>query len=363
MRFNERVCVDGVPLSDAEIVDALAACEAASETVLAEQGHETTFFEITPVLAFECFRRAGVTLAVIETGLGGRLDATNVVTPLLSVITRIAEDHAEHLGATLEAIAGEKAGIIKSGRPVVCAPQAPEVTPVLRAAATALGAPFTLAQEVVNIQRLSGDLHGQKVRVTTENGLSIAAQFPLLGDHQLENLGVAMATVELLCDALGVPPDVKKLKRGIEAVRWPGRCELLQADPCVVADAAHNPSGAEALIGVLRRNGIKHAGVVLGMCEDKDAIGVVRRLASIAQRIWVVPIPNERNMPSERLVPIVESFGVAVSVAGLDEALVAAEKWALDMDLPVVVTGSIFLLGEVLPRYASSNVERERCES
>jgi len=113
VRFNERFRVNGKSLSDADLVDALAVCEQAADTVREEQEHEATFFEITTVLAFECFRRAGVKVAVIETGLGGRLDATNVVTPVLSVITSIARDHAAHLGDTLEEIAGEKAGIIK----------------------------------------------------------------------------------------------------------------------------------------------------------------------------------------------------------------------------------------------------------
>jgi dihydrofolate synthase / folylpolyglutamate synthase len=351
VRFNERVCVNREPVSDSELVDALAACEKASDTVLAEQGHETTFFEITTVLAFECFRRAGVKLAVIETGLGGRLDATNVVMPLVSVITRIARDHAEHLGDTLEAIAGEKAGIVKKGRPVVSSPQQPEVTAELRAAAVSQQAPFTDAAAAVSVQRISGDLHGQKVRIATAEGLSTTAQFPLLGDHQLENLGVATATVELLCEMLRVPLDAKVLKMGVESVRWHGRCELLKEDPCVIADAAHNPDGAKALVDVLRRNGVKHAGIVLGMCDDKDALGVVKRLAAIGQRVWVVPIPNERNMPAERLLRIVGSYGLEAVSAELDEALVAAEAWGKASGLPVVVTGSIFLLGEVLPKY------------
>ncbi len=354
VRFNERVCVNGVPLSDSELVEALAVCEKASDAVLAEQGHETTFFEITTVLAFECFRRAGVKIAVIETGLGGRLDATNVVTPLISVITRIADDHAAHLGDTLEAIAGEKAGIIKPGRPVVSAPQQPGVVEVLRATALSLQCPFTMAEDAMSVTRLSGDLRGQKVRISGADGLSLTARFPLLGDHQLENLGVSMTTVDVLCDLLGVSPDAKALKAGIESVCWPGRCELLKADPCVIADAAHNPDGAKALVAVLKRNGIKRVGVVLGMCDDKDVVGVVKQLVAVAQRVWVVPIPNERNIASDRLVHTVKSFGIEVEASEREAALDAAEVWAKEIGLPVVVTGSIFLLGVVLPVYGKA---------
>ncbi len=351
VRFNERFRVNGASLSDAELVKALEACEQAADTVHDEQGHEATFFEITTVLAFECFRRAGVKIAVIETGLGGRLDATNVVNPLVSVITSIAEDHAVHLGDTLEAIAGEKAGIIKQGRPVVSAPQDESAERVLRDVAASRSAPFSAAAEAVELQRISGDLRGQKVRFETTSGLSGTAQYPLLGDHQLENLGVAIAASEQLFDLLGVPLEADVVKRGVAQVQWCGRFQLLKEDPIVIADAAHNPAGADALLSTLKRNGIKHAGVVLGMCDDKDAEGVVRRLAGVASRAWVVPIPNERSMPGEKLVHLVSSFDVNAEAMSLDSGLEAAEAWARESGLPIVITGSIFLLGAVLPKY------------
>ena len=351
VRFNERVRVDGVPLSDADLVAALAVCERAAETVLEEQDHEATFFEITTVLAFECFKRAGVKIAVVETGLGGRLDATNVVMPLVSVITSIAKDHAAHLGDSLAAIAGEKAGIIKEGRPVVSAPQDESVERVLREVAASRSAPFTGAADAVEIRRVSGNLRGQKVRFETPDGLSGTAHFPLPGDHQLENLGVAIAASERFFRLLGVPLESETVKAGIEKVYWPGRFELLKEAPCVIADAAHNPAGATALVSSLRRNGIKHAGIVLGMCDDKDAVAVVSRLSAIASRVWVVPIPDSRSMPSEKLLQCVRSFGVDVQATALAAGLEAAEAWAREANLPIVITGSIFLLGAVLPRY------------
>jgi len=351
VRFNERVRVNGVPLEDDCLYAALEACESAAEKVQQEQGHEVTFFEITTVLAFECFRRAGVKLAVIETGLGGRLDATNVVVPLVSVITRIAEDHAAHLGDTLEAIAGEKAGIIKPGRPVVVSPQEDGVLAVLQQKAAVVKATVIAAVDAVGVDRLGGDLRGQKVRFESRDGLCGTAEYALLGDHQLENLAVALSAVELFFGLLGVELSSAVVKQGLEAVRWPGRCELLREDPCVIADAAHNPSGAQALVAVLRRNGVKHAGVVLGMCDDKDAAGVVKQLARVARRVWVVPIPNERSMPEGRLLDIVRSAGVEVTSASVADALDQAEAWARVEAVPVVVTGSIFLLGAVLPLY------------
>lgn len=354
IRFNERVRVNGVSLSDADLFAALETCEAAAETVQEEQGNEVTFFEITTVLAFECFRRAGVKLAVIETGLGGRLDATNVVTPIVSVITRIAKDHAMHLGESLSEIAGEKAGIIKPGRPVVSSPQEEGVIAVLQQKARECSASFVNAESSVSVERIEGDLQGQKIRYSTADGVSGTARYALLGDHQLENVGVALAAVELLFEALGVLLEPAVVKKGLERVRWPGRCELLKDSPCVIADAAHNPSGAKALVDVLHRNGIKHAGIVLGMCDDKDAINVIKQFSSIARRIWVVPIPNERSMPVERLAEISKRICGDVVCASVDDALAAAEGWASEEGLPVVVTGSIFLLGAVLPRYRAA---------
>ncbi len=351
VRFNERFRVNGKSLSDADLVDALAVCEQAADTVREEQEHEATFFEITTVLAFECFRRAGVKVAVIETGLGGRLDATNVVTPVLSVITSIARDHAAHLGDTLEEIAGEKAGIIKKGRPVVSAPQEASAGDVLRKVAISKSAPFISTLDAVEIQRVSGDLSGQKIRFETADGVAGTVQYPLLGDHQLENLGVAIAATEQFFSILGVPLEGDVVKAGVRQVSWCGRFQLLKESPVMIADAAHNPAGADALVATLKRNGIKHAGVVLGVCDDKDAEGVVRRLAAMASRVWVVPIPNERSMPTEKLVRLVRSFDVDVSSATLDAGIEAAEAWALERDLPLVITGSIFLLGAVLPRY------------
>lgn len=351
VRFNERIQVDGAPLTDVALCAALDACEQAAETVRAGQGHEATFFEIATVLAFECFRRSGVKLAVLETGLGGRLDATNVVTPLCSVITRIAMDHARYLGDTLALIAGEKAGIIKPGRPVISAPQDATVCEVLRAAAADAGARFMEAEAVVEVQRMDGDLQGQKVHYETTGGLTGTARYPLPGDHQLENLGVALATVETFFELVGAPLEAATVKAGLEGLRWHGRCECLCKTPRVITDAAHNPAGARALAATLRRCGIRNAGLVLGVCGDKDVTDIVRALAPIVRRVWVVPVPHARGMSTERLCGCVRAAGLDATGMELDAALDAAEAWALETDETIVITGSLFLVGAVLPRF------------
>jgi len=352
VRFNERIRIGGQDISDAALVEALAVCEAAAEQVGREQQHEVTFFEITTVMAFICFQRAGVQVAVLETGLGGRLDATNVVLPLVSVITRIAMDHEAYLGNTLEAVAGEKAGIIKPGRPVVCGPQEPEAEAVLRRVAAACGAPYIAATDAATVQRMSGDLSGQKVHVETTGGWSGTAWLPLTGAHQLENLGIVLAALETVLAAVGVDAPFAIVRDGLATVRWRGRFERLREHPIVIADAAHNPSGAGTLVATLKAQGLKRVALVTGMCADKDVAGVVRLLAGVTRRVWAVPIANARTLPAKELAALFAAAGVeATAVDVVADALREAEAWAIREDCAVIIAGSIFLLGEVLPIY------------
>jgi len=352
VHFNERIRIGGQDISDAALVDALAVCEVAAEQVGREQGHAVTFFEITTVMAFLCFQRAGVQVAVLETGLGGRLDATNVVMPLVGVITRIAMDHQAYLGDTLEAVAGEKAGIIKPGRPVVCGPQEPEAEAVLRQAAASCGAPCIVATDAAAVQRTGGDLSGQKVRCETAGGWSGTARIPLAGAHQLENLGVALAALETAFGLMGVDVPFGTVRDGLAQIRWRGRFERLREQPLVIADAAHNPSGAETLVATLKAQGLKRVALVTGMCADKDVAGVVRLLAGVARRVWAVPIPNARSIPPAELAALFATAGVeATAVDVVADALHEAEAWAIKEKTAVIIAGSIFLLGEVLPLY------------
>ncbi len=352
VRFNERIRIGGQDISDAALVEALAVCEAAAEQVGREQGHEVTFFEITTVMAFLCFQRAGVQVAVLETGLGGRLDATNVVLPLVSVITRIAMDHEAYLGKTLEAVAGEKAGIIKPGRPVVCGPQEPDAEAVLRRVAATCGVPYIAAKDVAAVRRTGGDLAGQKVHGETTGGWSGTAWIPLTGAHQIENLGIALAALETVFGLLGIEVPYDVVRDGLAQMRWCGRFERLREHPLVIADAAHNPSGAETLVATLKAQGLKRVALVTGMCADKDVAGVVRLLAGVARRVWAVPIPNARSIPPAELAALFATAGVeATAVDVVADALHEAEAWAIKEKTAVIIAGSIFLLGEVLPLY------------
>jgi dihydrofolate synthase/folylpolyglutamate synthase len=354
VRFNERIRIGDQDVSDSQLVAALEVCEQAAAQVQREQGHEATFFEITTAMAFHCFRQAGVQVAVVETGMGGRLDATNIVRPLASVITRIAMDHEAYLGNTLAAVAGEKAGIIKAGRPVVAGLQEAAAEEVLRQTAIARGAPYIAAAEAVAVRPLECSLRGQKAHAETTGGWSGTLHLPLTGRHQLENLAIALAALEQVFAKLEIDIPFRIIREGIASVRWRGRFEVLRENPTVIADAAHNPSGAATLAAALRAQGLTRTALVTGMCADKDTAGVARILAGVARRVWTVPIPNARSLPAAELAAQFRHAGAdAQAAVNVESALREAEAWAKAEGSAVVIAGSIFLLGEVLPLYAN----------
>jgi dihydrofolate synthase/folylpolyglutamate synthase len=352
--FNERIRVNGEAISDAELAELFEDMEARAEAVKRDGGgREVTFFEFTTALAFEYFRRRKVQVAVVEVGMGGRLDATNVVWPAVSVITRIGLEHTEYLGKTLAAIAGEKAGIIKEGRPVVCGATPDEARTVIRAVAADRNARFVEAEETVTVRRISQDVTGQKMAITSGDTDYGTVTLSLLGKHQLENVVTAVAALETLasCSPLAVPPEL--VRRGLGVARWPGRLQVLSDKPPVILDGAHNPDGARVLAVALKELFKKRkVGLIWGMCEDKDALGFAKAMGGAVQRCWTVPIATERSMDPEKLALLARGEGWETKVSGLDEAQKDAHQWALANDGVVCIAGSLFLAGEVLVQTA-----------
>lgn len=350
VKFNERIRVNGEAISDADLVELFEAMESHAEAVKqGEDGREVTFFEFTTALAFEYFRRRKVQVAVVEVGMGGRLDATNVVWPAVSVITRIGLEHTEHLGKTLAAIAGEKAGIIKEGRPVVCGATPDEARTVIRSVAADRNARFVEAAETVTVRRVSQDVTGQKIAITSGDTDYGTVTLSLLGKHQLENVVTAVAALETLagCSPLVVPSEL--VRRGLGAARWPGRLQVLSDKPPVVLDGAHNPDGARVLAVALKELFKKRKiGLIWGMCEDKDALGFAKALGGAIQRCWTVPIATERSMDPAKLALLARGEGWETKVSGLAEAREEARQWALDNEGAVCIAGSLFLAGEVI---------------
>jgi dihydrofolate synthase / folylpolyglutamate synthase len=349
VHFNERIRVDGAEVGDAELVRLLQRVEAAADRVAARRGEQPTFFECATAMAFDSFAEHGVDVAVIETGMGGRLDATNVVAALLTIITTIGLEHTQYLGDTLEAIAAEKAGILKPGIPVVCGRLPPEAAAVVRRVAQACGATCIEAEQAVSVRGVFGGLEGQRVAVETQGGRCGTCALPLAGAYQLPNLAVALAALECAAPLLGVEADMAAVRDGLARTRWPARCQVLETAPPVILDAAHNAEGAAAFARALKgMTGKCPLALVLGVCGDKDLHGILQPFAGRARRVWGVPLRTPRGRNPGDIAAAAAAIRIEACTAELDDALRDARAWAVEHGGAVAIAGSIFLAGDVL---------------
>jgi dihydrofolate synthase/folylpolyglutamate synthase len=332
--FRERIQVNRQLISENEVVRLVEELQPLFKQFPAD--HHPTFFEVVTVMALIFFAEHKCDLVIWETGLGGRLDATNIVTPLASVITNIALDHQQWLGDTLEKIATEKAGIIKPGVPVITATNEPEAMAVIERIAREKKAPLTTVAT-------DGNPPLTKFAALFRD----AATLPLLGEHQKLNATLALATIKILQDK--IPVSHKAIRVGLETVNWPGRLQLIQrpAGKKILLDGAHNVAGAKVLREALEKNfpAAKRA-LILGVLQDKDWQHICETLAPLAALIFTVPISSERTSDAKELAaacgaanPVAKIF----ACANLDEALKKSPT-----DAFVVVTGSLYLVGEAL---------------
>lgn len=351
LRFHERFQIGGEPVGDADLAHWLELVEGAATRLTERDGlRPATFFECATAMAYGLFQQHGVEWAIMETGLGGRWDATNTGQTALSVLTRIDMDHMNFLGNRLVDIASEKAGIIKLGIPVVSGPQHPEVAEIIEQAARDLKAPLIWANEVVRLDRVKQDWEGQTIRVDTDQRTCRPCLLPLAGKHQLENVAIAIAAVETL-EAMGkVELQDKMIRQGLASTRWPARCQCISREPVTILDVAHNPDGAGALVRALNELGGKKMpiGFVTGFLADKDVSGCIRVLAPRAERFWAVGMNNHRALSASELAEWIASAGKPVESAELGEALEAAREWATANGGLVCIAGSLYLAGEVL---------------
>lgn len=340
--FSERFRVNGAIIGDTALHEYIARVEQAADAVEGYGLRAATFFEISTAIAFLYFADQAVDVAVIETGLGGTWDATNVVIPVVSVITHIDIDHTEYLGDTFEEIALEKAGIIKAGRMAVTAPQTDEVVSVLQHKATVVDAPLVMSAESVGIRILERSPEGQKLKIETQNRSVPPFWLPLVGAFQCENVALAVAAVELLSDIVDFDP---AFKNGLEQVEWGARFECLADDPVIILDGSHNPSGARALLGALKENYSKsQIGFIFGFLGDKDVEGYLNVLRSVITRAWTVSLGGLRGASAENIAATAGRIGVtAVPVAILD-AFSQAKAWAQEEPLRIIcICGSLHL--------------------
>ena len=349
VRFGERIRIDGIPIGDDAVGALLARIEPFAARIAAVRGRQPTFFECTTAMAFEAFRSAAVDVAVLETGMGGRLDATNVVDPLVTVITAIGLEHTDLLGTDIGSIAHEKAGIIKAGRPVVIGPMDAEPRAVIMHEANRMGSTVVDAAGHATVSVNTRTLQQQTLALATGESAYGRIRLPLLGDHQLENAATAAIALEVFAAAAGMALDPAALKSGFESVTWPGRFQVLQDEPPLILDGAHNAHAARVLGRTLQQifPG-RPVGLVLGMCGDKNAHGFLAPFAERLRKVWLVPVKSERNMAASELRRAVPRGNVTVEGASPAAAMTDAVRWAGREGGVVCVTGSLFLVGEVL---------------
>jgi dihydrofolate synthase/folylpolyglutamate synthase len=345
--INERFLVRGTQATD-EMLER-AATEVDSAIMTLGSVSETTYFEYLTAMMFVLFRTEKINLAVIETGLGGRLDATNVITPLVSVITRIGLDHCDWLGNTFEKIAFEKAGIIKPGRTVVCAAMPDEARSVIQNIASKNQSLFVDSRECVTVSATQKTLHGQTLKIETPELTLPPIRLPLAGAFQLENVSTALATLQVLSQTLEIPEAA--YKTGLESVCWPGRFQLVQNDPVTIIDGAHNPDGADALVNTLKSLAKKQPiAFIAGFCGDKDVVAYLHRIAPLATCAYAVPVRNPRTLSAGQTLGQMNIAGLrdAIDCVSLEDALARAKVWAMSNKGIIVVCGSLFLAGEAL---------------
>ena len=331
--LTERFVIDGRPVSEDALVAVVADVQRVAASLL-ESGTLSappTFFEVTTAAAFELFRRAGVAVAVLEVGLGGRLDATNVVLPAVTAITSIAFDHERYLGSTIEAIAFEKAGIIKPGVPVVTGDLQPEAAAV--------------------IDRIARERGADVIRTTAVDARGFTIGLP--GAHQAGNAAIAVKVLETL-DAKGILVPPEAIARGLAQPEWPGRLDRrrLAGGRELLLDAAHNPAGAAALASYLKAERSGPCPLVFAAMKDKDTAGMFAVLLPAVSHLILTRAANPRSADPSAL----EAQARAISDLPITIAPSPAEALEIAWrDSPrIVVAGSIFLLGDVLKQIERS---------
>ena len=341
-RINERFMLGGRTVSDAILEAPIERVREANERVVARHGREShpTFFESVTAVALVLFEQAGAEYRVVETGLGGRLDASNVVRPQLAAITRVDGDHEQFLGCGLDSIAAEKGAIIKAGCTAVIGRQHPSVREVLLGRCAEVG---VTACDVETEWRIRGARcrSGRWRFAASGRGGTLDIDLSLAGEHQIENALVSVAALE----ALGTPPEA--IESGLRKTRWPGRLERASSSPSVLLDAAHNPGGAKALAGFLHREARgRKVTLIYGSSRDKAVDEIAGWVFPAADRVVLTRSDVQRAISPRALLQVVGHHHVRVETAeNVREALRLAKADSGPDDW-IVVTGSLFLVGE-----------------
>ena len=338
--FNERFKINGQNIPDSELEKLADDVEAAAQKLTTRP---PTFFEISTAMAFEYFHRRRVDYAIIETGMGGRWDATNIVQPVISIITRIDLDHAEYLGADIEKVAWEKAGIIKTGAPVICGPMPVEAEAIIYKEAAERKSPILGSEEAAYIHVLESRRTDHLIDIEASGNEYAGIRLPLAGTFQIENCAIAVAALEDLSDIENIRLEMKK---GLEAVKWPGRFQLLCMKPPVIYDGAHNPAGARVLKESIDAIFPKFEnGFFFGFMKDKDVDGILKTFAPLVAKAWAYTLPGERAMSADEIAEAGKRAGIEMETAG--DPNVALNWVEAGKKRLVCFTGSLYLPAEL----------------
>ena len=340
IHFSERYQINGKMISKNKLNRLIISMEKSVDSICDEKNlRHATFFEISSAIAFQYFADENIDIAIIETGMGGRWDATNVVSPIISVITHIGIDHAEFLGSTLDKIAFEKAGIIKKNRLVVSAPQDKIVKKVLEAE----GENILYSDELVVINEIR---KSKKLKITTPSLNLPPINIPLLGKHQHENASVAISTIDVISNLLNFEP---QYKIGLEQVRWPGRLSILSSNPTIIFDVAHNPDAAKVLVDTLNDVFPNFSvGFILGFLEDKDSMGFMNEIKDIAERSWFIDMDMYRGQSALTSKKMGDKLLKNSVISTFSDALNNSKLWAINNNAIIVITGSMRLAEKIV---------------
>ncbi len=368
-RVNERIQVDGVPISDDDFARLYFRVDETAARLIAEGRlpQHPSFFETMTAVAFLYFAERKVDLAVLEVGIGGRLDATNIVEPLLSIVTDISLDHMEWLGTTIDAIAREKAGILRPNGTLVTLPQHPEANQALGEVATALNVTGVNAVAYMPASHAAAEAGVWNAAYPiTIQGEAVEITPPLAGAHQYRNLALAIAAALELRNHHGYNLTATHIAEGIRNARWPGRLEIFprtESRCAVLLDVAHNPAGAWSLRSALSSYPAANSRTLLfGCLRDKAFEEMAQILFPIFDRIVLTPVDSPRTAAAEDLLAVAEAVGVEAESAASPLAAFENAVRQTPLDGLLVCAGSVYLIGAIRPHLAAlrsdGNVDR-----
>ena len=336
---RERIKINNICISEEDLLSI-------AKEIVSYAPPTITYFEFLTVAAIKYFYDKKVDVAVMEVGMGGRLDATNVIDSILSVITGISLEHTKYLGESLDKIAAEKAAIIKENSIVISGVSEKKASLVIQNASREKNAKLLQINNEVSYNVKNRSIDGQVISVKTTKKVYDDIRLSLLGDHQAKNCALAVCAIEVLIDSGWAIP-VKSIYEGLLDVAWQGRFQIVSRHPMVVVDGAHNPQSAEALRETIKQYlPEKKITLILGVLEDKDYKKIVEVLEPIAERIITVTPKSNRAFPGEKLKKIIKNNSTEC-IEDVKEALNIATRDA-EVDTVVVITGSLYLIGEVL---------------